>query len=156
MLLNITVDELDVLSVSVGQSVSVYLDALSGTHFAGTVTEIDYEGVNSGGNTKYTVTVALARTGSMLPGMNGTVVISGETHVNTLLIPVAALYETGNSVVVYRGYDPETDELLDPVPVTTGFSDGTNAEILSGLSAGDVFWYRYADTVFYATGTTEQ
>lgn len=146
---------MDVLSISVGQSVSVYLDALSGTHFAGTITEIDYEGVNSGGNTKYTVTVAVARTESMLPGMNATVVISGETHADTLLIPVAALYEQGNSVVVYRGYDPETNALIDPVPVTTGFSDGTNAEILSGLSAGDIYYYNYADSVVYTTGTTE-
>lgn len=72
-----------------------------------------------------------------------------------LLIPVAALYEQGNPVVVYRGYDPETNALIDPVPVTTGFSDGTNAEILSGLSAGDIYYYNYADSVVYTTGTTE-
>lgn len=152
MTLSASVDELDILRLSVGQQVSVYLDAFAGTHFNGVITGMDPEGTNSGGNTKYTVTVAIVRTESMRAGMNGTVVISGETRENVLIIPLAALNEDGNHVTVYTGYDAETDTLLNPVPVETGISDGTNAEILSGLSVGEPYFYRYADSVSYTTG----
>ena len=152
MTLSTAIDELDVLSISAGQRVSVYLDAFSGTHFEGTVTGVDPEGTNDGGNTKYTVTVAIARTESMRAGMNGTVVLSGSTHEDALLIPLAALCENGSTVTVYTGYDPETDTLLNPVPVETGVSDGTNVQILSGLTEGELYCYRYADSVSYATG----
>ena len=151
MTLSVSVDELDILRLSVGQQVSVYLDALAGTHFEGVITRIDPEGTNSGGNTKYTAAVAIARTGSMRAGMNGTVIVYGETHENVLLIPLTALNEDGNKVTVYTGYDAETDTLINPVPVETGVSDGTNAEILSGLSVGEPYFYRYADSVSYTT-----
>lgn len=36
------------------------------------------------------------------------------------------------------------------VEVETGVSDGELVEILSGLSLGDSFYYRYADTVTYS------
>ena len=149
--ISITVDELDILSLTVGQDVTLYLDALKGKHFAGTITEIDPEGVNSGGNTKYTVTVATERTASMLPGMNVTVVLPGETHENVPVIPLAALNEDGNNITVYTAYDAETDTLLNPVEVKTGLSDGTNVEIISGLSAGDTYYYRYAEAIEYTT-----
>ena len=152
MTLSASVDELDILKLSVGQQVSVYLDAFAGTHFEGVITEIDPEGTNSGGNTKYTAAVVIIRTESMRAGMNGTVIISGETRKNVLLIPLAALNEDGNRVTVYTGYDAETDTLINPVPVETGISDGTNAEILSGLSVGEPYFYRYADSVSYTTG----
>ena len=147
------IDELDILSISGGQQVSVYLDAIPGTHFSGAVTEIDTEGTNSGGNTKYTVTVAIARTESMRAGMNATVVVPGESRGNVLLLPLAALCENGNAVTVYTEYDPKTDTLLHPVAVETGVSDGTNVEVLSGLNEGDLYYYRYADSVSYSTGS---
>ena len=89
----------------------------------------------------------------MRAGMNGTVIVAGKTRTDALLLPLAALSEDGNAVTVWTGYDAETDTLLNPVPVETGVSDGTNVEILSGLSEGDPYFYRYADSVSYATGT---
>ncbi len=44
--------------------------------------------------------------------------------------------EDGNTVTVYTAYDAETDTLLNPVRVTTGLSDGTDAEILSACPLG--------------------
>ncbi len=37
--------------------------------------------------------------------------------------------------------------------MTTGLSDGTNVEILTGLSAGDEVWYEYDDTVDVSSST---
>ena len=80
-----------------------------------------------------------------------TVVIDGASHENVPTVPLAALEEDGNTVTVYTAYDAETDTLLNPVRVTTGLSDGTDAEILSGLSVGDSYYYRYADAIAYTT-----
>ena len=65
--------------------------------------------------------------------------------------PLAALAEEGSRTLVYTAYDPETDQLLSPVEVQTGLSDGTDVEILSGLSVGDAYCYRYADAISYVT-----
>jgi hypothetical protein len=37
------------------------------------------------------------------------------------------------------------------VEVQTGLSDGADVEILSGLSVGDAYCYRYADAISYVT-----
>ena len=151
MLIAVSVDELDVLSLSLGQQAELYLDALPAMSFTATVTKIDPEGENSGGNTKYSVTLALDRTARMYPGMNGTVCFPRAQRQKVPAVPLAALEEDGGRIVIYTAYDPETDRLLSPVEVKTGLSDGTDAEILSGLSIGDVYCYRYADSISYVT-----
>lgn len=151
MLITVPMDELDVLSLSLGQEAELYLDALPTMGLTATVTEIDPEGENSGGNTKYTLTLALDRTEQLYPGMNGTVCFL-RSHGRTVpTVPLAALGEDGNRTFVYTAYDEETDQLLAPVEVWTGLSDGTDVEILSGLSLGDTYCYRYADSISYVT-----
>ena len=152
MTVNITVDELDILSVQTGQEALVTLDAFQGRSFAGTVTSIDTAGTNSGGSTKYTAEVTLAREDGMLPGMNAGVVITLSTDRNVLTVPVAALQENGTQVYVYTGYDEKTETFSAPVAVTVGQSDGTNAEVLSGLAAGDTVWYTYKKTADLTAG----
>ena len=58
-----SVDELDVHSVQVGQKVSVTADALEGQTFTGTVTNVSLESVQSNGVTNYPVTVTMDETG---------------------------------------------------------------------------------------------
>lgn len=148
--ISLSVDELDVRGVYVGQEAQIVFDALPGESFTGTVTELDPIGENSGGSTKYTATVSLARTAEMLSGMNCAVTLALERREGLALIPVAALYEMADGVYVYTGYDAKNDELIDPVAVTTGLSDGTQAELLSGLTLGESYYYRYADTLIYS------
>ena len=47
---------------------------------------------------------------------------------------------------VYTGYDPETGELLNPVEVTTGISDGEYVQV-SGIPEGTEVFYAYYDTL---------
>ena len=145
----LTVDELDIGRLKTGQTASVVLDALGGQRFEGTISSIDPNGDNSGGNTKYTVTVSLSRTRDMLTGMNASVYIVLEEHPSLLLVPLAAINEDSGGIYVYTAYDSGRKELTDPVEVTTGLSDGTNVEIISGLSEGDTCYYSYADTLKY-------
>ena len=151
MLITVPIDELDVLALSLGQEAELYLDALPTTALQATVTKIDPEGANSGGNTKYSVTLSLDRSAQLYPGMNGTVCFPRKVRAGAMTVPLAAVTEEGNRIVVYRAYDEETDQLLDPVEVQTGVSDGTDVEILSGLSLGDAYYYRYADAISYVT-----
>ena len=52
-----SVDEMDISSVAVGQSVSVTADAYSDRTFSGTVTNVSLKGSQSNGVTNYPVTV---------------------------------------------------------------------------------------------------
>ena len=146
--ISLTVDELDISRLSIGQPVTVTLDALPGQSFDGSITLIDPNGSSAGGDTKYTVTVSIARTQDMLEGMNASVTAELACHDGLLLIPAAALYEDAGGTYVYTGTD-KNGEPSGPVAVTTGLSDGTNVEITGGLSDGDSFCYIYSSALKY-------
>ncbi len=147
MTITVSVDELDILSLDEGQEAVVTLDAFPGQSFEGVVTNIDPTGTNEGGTTKYSATVTIARNDSMLSGMNASACITLTEKKGVLLIPLSAISEKGGKTLVYTGYDGKEDALLNPVEITTGLSDGENAEVTSGLSEGDTVYYRYADSV---------
>ena len=95
--LEMSVDELDVQSVKVGQTVEVTADACEGRTFSGTVTNVSLAGSYSNGVTNYPVTVTLEASDELLPGMNvdGNIIISQAEDV--LTIPVDCLMrETGS------------------------------------------------------------
>lgn len=148
MTLEITVDELDIGSLSLGQTAGLTVNALTGRHFTATVTEIANSGTSDGGNSKFTVELTLERAADMLPGMNATASITLDTAADVLTVPVAALYDEGGKTVVYTSFDEEAGTLGNPVEVTVGVSDGENAQILAGLEEGAVCWYEYYDTLY--------
>ncbi len=148
--LTIQVDELDILTVKNGLEAQVTLDAMKGQSFTGTIKKIDTVGTNDGGNTKFAVTVTLPREKAMLDGMNASVKIITRTSEAAVTIPAAALVEDGGKTYVSTAYDEDEDVLGGLVEVETGVSDGELVEILSGLSLGDSYYYRYADTVTYS------
>ena len=148
--IDISVDELDISAYRVGQSLTVSLDALPGQSFTATVRAIDPNGVNDdGGSTKYTVTVAMPRTENMLSGMNASVRLETEERQNVLMLPLAAVSEKDGRVFVCTAYDPESGILGGETEIESGLSDGENVEVLSGLTEGDTYFYRYADTIKY-------
>lgn len=147
MTLDITIDELDILALQPGQTAAVTIDALGGETVAAVITDISNTGVNSGGSSKFTVELTLEREGKMLSGMSASAVVTLQTADDVLSIPVAALVEEGTQTLVYTGCDEENGILTDPVAVTVGASDGENAEILDGLSAGTTYYYAYYDTL---------
>ncbi len=149
MTIDISVDELDILSLSAGQEASITLDALPGQSFDGSIQKINTEGTNDGGSTKYTVTVEVDRTNQMLIGMNASVRVQVGTLPDILTVPAAAVYEDGNRTYVYTALDEKTGEPVNAVDVTTGSSDGERIEILSGLTSGDAVYYSYADSIVY-------
>lgn len=110
MTLEMSVDELDVSSIKVGQSVEITADAVEGETFAGTVTNVSLQSSYSNGVTNYPVTVTLDDTGSLLPGMNVDAKIILDSSENALVIPASALMR-GNRVYVKKS--PDSTENAD-------------------------------------------
>lgn len=150
MTVQIQVDELDIRTLETDMEATVTLDALPGSSFTGAVTSINPYGENSGGNTKYTVTVTLPRDEKMLSGMNASVKITTGVSGTVPTVPAAAVVFDAGKSWLYTGYNEKTDTLTDPVEIQTGLSDGSLVELLSGLSEGSSFYYRYADSIEYS------
>lgn len=148
---DMSVDELDVRKVMVGQTVEVTADAVDGESFTGTVTNVSLESTYSNGVTNYPVTVTLDHVGNLLPGMNVDARIVLEQADDVITIPADALMR-GNKVYVK---DETVKEALGAVPagfrsvdVETGLISEDYVEIVSGLSEGD--------TVYVAESTVKQ
>ncbi|MCI8515999.1 MAG: efflux RND transporter periplasmic adaptor subunit [Hungatella sp.] len=134
-----SVDELDVQSVKVGQSVEVAADAFEGQMFSGTVTNVSLASSYSNGVTNYPVTVTLDTTGQLLPGMNvdGNIIL--EEAQDAMVIPVDALMR-GNRVYVKDDTVQESDGQVPAgfraMEVETGLINDDYVEIVSGLEEG--------------------
>ena len=135
-----SVYELDVQSVQVGQTVEVTADAFEGQTFSGKVTNVSLASSYSNGVTNYPVTVTMDEVGSLLPGMNvdGNIIL--DSAENALVIPVDALmrgnkvYVKDDSVTQSQGNVPAGFKAVD---VETGLTNDDYVEIVSGLSEGD-------------------
>ncbi len=99
-----SIDELDISKVKVGQEVKVTADAFDGKTFTGHVTNVGLNGTASNGVTTYPVVVTLDDMDGLLPGMNveGTIIL--EKSDNTLIIPSGAL-QRGDIVYVRNTSD---------------------------------------------------
>lgn len=98
---DISIDELDISSVSVGQQVSIQADAIENKTFTGTVSKISIVGESYQGVTSYPVTVTIdnSEETGLIPGMNVSAQITVESVENVLRIPVSAV-RRGNLVIV--------------------------------------------------------
>ncbi len=137
-----SIDELYIGQIEVGQEVVITADALPGETFQGVVDRIGIRGTSTSGVTAYPVTVKLTDSGSLLPGMNITADILIEEATHLLTIPLSAV-SRGNTVLVADPNSAGDSEANIPagyrqVEVTLGRSDSDYVEVLSGLEEGDV------------------
>lgn len=139
--LTVSVDELDIQSVEVGDSATVTVDAIDDTTYNATVQSISQVGSVNSGITSYSVVLQVETDELVKIGMNATATIIIEESENALLVPLEALQSSQGEqyVWLYTGSLPE-DSSEDPgtrTVVTTGLSNDSYAEVLSGLSEGD-------------------
>lgn len=99
---DISVDELYIQNIEVGQTVTVTADALPDRTFEGVVDTVSIIGTATSGVTVYPVTVVISEYDGLLPGMNvdAEIVISNASDV--LTVPVNAV-SRGNLVLVKDG-----------------------------------------------------
>ena len=138
-----SIDELDIKEVEVGQKVAVTADAYEGQTFSGTVTNVSLESTYSNGVSTYPVMVTMDEAGDLLPGMNVDGIITLDQAEDVLSIPVDALMR-GNQVYIK---DDTVTEQQGPIPagfkaveVETGLISDSYVEIKSGLSEGDTVY----------------
>ncbi len=139
----LSVDELDINSVKIGQKVIITADALDGKMYNGEVANISINGTTSGGVTTYPVTVTITDFDEeLLPGMNIDAEIITTSAENVLAVPVTAV-NRGNTVYVKGENTDENDrapEGFKSVKVETGVYNDEFIEIKSGLSEGDIVY----------------
>jgi macrolide-specific efflux system membrane fusion protein len=130
------VDETDIGALFAGQRVNVKLDAYPASAFKGSVKRIAYDSKMISNVTMYEVDV----TAENLPdfarsGMTATLTFLVEEHENVLSVPTSALeYRKGKAFVrlpAKEGQEPESRQ------VTTGLSENSFTEVVSGLEVGD-------------------
>ena len=145
--MTMSIDELDISEVAVGQTVEITADAAEGKTYTGTVTKVSVAGTTSGGITTYPVTVRIDETDGLLPGMNVDAEIVLQQAADVLAIPSAAVNRgstvllTSDSPSAANAMDQEAPEGYVYVEVATGVSDDSYIEITSGLQEGDTVAY---------------
>ncbi len=93
----VSVDELDINSIKVGQNVDVTLDSLPNDVFSGTVSDISDVGTASGGITTYSVKVTVQDDDRFKINMTLNCEIIAQETTGAVLLPVDALRTSGNS-----------------------------------------------------------
>lgn len=154
MSVTVNIDETDILSLKLGQEVSITVESIGNDTYYGTVTEIDTNASSSDGVTVYAATVELERMKNMLPGMTAEIAVTIEGVENTMLVPVDAVHRTSSTSFVYTGYDTENKEYTGMTEVEIGISNGKMTEIKSGLKPGDIVYYTEKETTFTFGGMT--
>lgn len=139
-LLSVSVDELDINSVELGQKAVVTFDAIEDQEFEGEVTKIGNTASVSGGVAKYTITITIPEDDKMKQGMNASATITIEDREDVLTLPMNALQEKGDRTFVYTEKDDDGN-LFGETEVTTGLSDGSTVEITDGLEEGTTVYY---------------
>ena len=145
MSVTISVDESDILSLELGQTVTVSVSSVSEDSFEGTLTEINRTSSESG---TYSAVVELEKADGMLSGMTASVSVRIEGVDDAILIPIEALHKTSDGAYVYTSYNEEYQEYGGKVDVVTGLENSTYVEIKSGLNVGDTVYYTEQESGF--------
>ena len=146
--MTLNVDELQILSMQVGQNVQIRADALPDQTFNGVVTNVSSAGTTTSGTTTYPVTIRIDDYGQLLPGMNATAEIVVDSVQDALSIPNAAVIR-GSYVLVTADSPSAANAVTDMtapegyvyVRVRTGISDDDYIQVLEGLEEGDTVAY---------------
>ncbi len=139
----LSVDELDIKNVEIGQNVIITSDAVEGKRYNGQVTNVSVNGTTSGGVTTYPVNIEILDFDEdLLPGMNIDVEIITSKATDVLAVSVSAV-NRGNIVFVKGEKTDENDNAPDgfkSVRVETGVNNNQYIEIKSGLTEGDIVY----------------
>lgn len=147
-LATISLNEVDVAKVKVGDKVDLTFDAVNGLTLTGTVSSVDLVGTVTQGVVTYDANITFDTTDPrVLTGMsvNANIITAADADVLTIpstavksdaqgsyvLVFTPALANTGGTSGVVSAVAPQA------IAVTTGLSDNTDTEIVSGLTEGE-------------------
>ena len=130
----ISLNEIDVAKVKVGQKVNLTFDAVSDLTISGEVTEIDAIGAVTQGVVTYGVKIVFdTQDERVKPGMSVSTAIITDVKQDVIVVSNSAVKTSGDTqyVEVLNG------DTIQNQTVETGLSNDTMTEIISGLNEGD-------------------
>lgn len=131
----IALNEVDAVSVAVGQPVVITFDAIDGLSIGGEVVEVSPLATVSQGVVTYDVTIAFNESDERIkPGMSMSASIVTYSESNSLLVSNTAIEYRGDHTFVQK---QEEDGNIVLVPVELGFSNDFFSQVISGLEEGD-------------------
>ncbi|WP_159887949.1 efflux RND transporter periplasmic adaptor subunit [Paenibacillus puerhi] len=132
--LAISVDELDLPNVKVGQKARVRVDAISGKTYEAEVTQVSTVGTTSNGVSTYSVILSMKSSEELKYGMTASADIIVTDKKGVLLLPTQAVQSRGgNSSVAVK----KADGTIERKNIKVGVNNSTNVEIIEGLAEGD-------------------
>jgi HlyD family secretion protein len=169
-LAEISLNEVDVAKVKVGQKATLTFDAVPDLSITGQVTEVDTVGTISQGVVTYTVKISFdTQDNRVKPGMSVSAAIVTEAKPNVLLVPNSAVKSQGGMsyVEIVEGDDRNTalaanatGVILKNTPrrqqVEIGTASDEFTEVTSGLKEGDVIVTRTIQPTAAKTTQTQQ
>jgi len=161
----ISLNEIDMAKVKVGQKVILTFDAIEELSITGEVLEIDALGTVNQGVVSYDVKIGLdAEDERIKPGMSTSASIITEVKQNVLLVPNSAIksqsgtyyVETLSESTLSSQATANVSGLTSNTPpiqkqIETGLSNDSYTEIINGLSEGDTV---ITQTITGASGTS--
>jgi RND family efflux transporter MFP subunit len=147
-----SVDEADVGGVRLGQTCKITADAFPRRDFTGSVVRIAPQGQSTRNVVTFEVKIEVTDDDKDLlrPEMTANVQIIEATRHDVVLAPMLSLFDRDGKTYVTISKDKNATE--DRV-VQVGIDDGDNAEIISGLSAGEKILVHHNDAASKWIGT---
>ncbi len=124
--MRVTIDEVEMANVRVGQKATVAVDAYRDRDFLGTIEKVEPQAVVTQGVTFFPVLVSIDnKEGLLMPGMNGEVTISAGDLKNTLQVPIDAIRPTNELAPVSRMFGVSVDTLIAQLRTDLTGGEGT-------------------------------
>jgi HlyD family secretion protein len=144
LVVKVSVSEVDINKIKIGQSALVTFDALPETEYQGEVAYISDAGKDDSGVVEFSVTVkVLNADGQVKPGFTAVVSIITSSIENALLVPNGAVISRNNTSAVML---VNSDDSTTMIPIETGASSDTFTEIISGeIAEGDTLAVTISD-----------
>jgi len=165
----ISLNEVDIAKIKVGQPVTLTFDAIDGLSIAGQVAEVDTLGAVSQGVVTYGVQISFdTQDDRVKPGMSVSTAIVTNAEQNALMVPNSAIKTSGSVSYVLVPAEKQPDASLNNnsgvVLATTpkqqvvqvGLSNDSYTEITSGLQEGDQIITKTIASSTKSTTTTGQ
>lgn len=148
---SVTLSEIDVTKVKVGNKVTLALDAFSDKTFTGKLATINTAGTVSSGVTSYPAVITFdAEIPGALPNMTVTANIITDIKSDVLVVPSQAI-QTSNGISTVRTM---VNGKIVPVEVTTGTVSDSMTEISSGLEEGQTIVTNTVSTTTTSNSTS--
>lgn len=147
MVMQATVSELDISSISVGQEVEITMTASFENSYTGVVTSIDKEGYNYTGSTYYIVKTSLEGDdlSNVFLGMTGDINIEIGSVEDVVITDISKISFSGSTAYITLR---DAEGVYYNQEIQVGFTDGVYIEVI-GLPSGTVFYYEAEDAVDY-------